>query len=286
MCVVLLADGDRAAFPSTRRRQPHLYRGNGGGGHPDVSLEIFFDTAWEWLVAVVRRPVSPVPPPFTTPPPIVLSDAHRGLYPCFLRSSVGGLRFFPPSIMCFSFRMFARLPVCSPVLAPPSPPAPPLLTPLPSPTLFFKSPVALVTPACMPFFFAAAGGAAPSSAPPRTSTVSTRRAPWRWRPHRLSRSRRRPPTKLALAVTGRRPRPRRFPINVGGDRLSPPAPPRYPSTWTATRCRRSPSPSPSCPSSTVGVAGRSIEVKVYFSTTNLHSQYAAPNTPARARYSP
>jgi len=136
-CVFLLAVGDRAAFPPTPRRQPHLHRGNGGEGPPDVSLEIFFDTAWEWLVAVVCRPVSPVPPPFTTPPPIVLSDAHRGLYPSFLRSSFGALRCFPPSIMCFSFRMFARLPGCFPVLAPPSPPPPPLLTPLPSSPLFF-----------------------------------------------------------------------------------------------------------------------------------------------------
>jgi len=78
--VFFLAVGDRAAFPPTRRRQPHLHRGNGGGGLPDKSLEFFFfDTAWQWLVAVVRRPVSPVPSPFTTPPPSVLSDAHGGL---------------------------------------------------------------------------------------------------------------------------------------------------------------------------------------------------------------
>jgi len=132
-CVFLLAVGDRVAFPPTRRRQPHLHRGNGGGGPPDVSLEDFFDTAWEWLVAVVRHPVSPVPSPFTTPPPSVLSDAHRGLYPFFPRSSFGALRCFPPSIKCFSFRVFSRLPHCSPFLAPPSPPH--LPPPDPSPLL-------------------------------------------------------------------------------------------------------------------------------------------------------
>ena len=36
-----------------------------------------------------------------------------------------------------------------------------------------------------------------------------------------------------MAVTSRRPRPPRFPINFGGDRPAPLAPPRYPTTWTA-----------------------------------------------------
>ena len=136
-CVCLLAVGDRVAFPPTRRRQPHLHRVNGGGGPPDVSLEVYFDTAWEWLVAVARHPVSPVPSPFTTPPPSVFSDALRGLYPFFPRFSFGALRCFPPSIMCFSFRVFSLLPLCSPCIAPPSPPHPPHPHPSPLAPPFF-----------------------------------------------------------------------------------------------------------------------------------------------------
>jgi len=214
-CVFLLAVGDRAAFPPTRRRQPHLHRGNGGGGPPDVSLEIFFDTAWEWLVAVVRRPVSPVPPPFTTPPPSVLSDAHRGLYPSFLRFSFGALRCFPPSIMCFSFRMFARLPLCSPVLAPPSPPPPHLLTPLPSSPFFFTSPVAWVTPACIPFFFCC---------------CSRRRAVLRATSYV---NRVNPSGTLALATppSFKEPSSAAHQVGVGGDRPSPSAPPLPHQRW-------------------------------------------------------
>jgi len=132
--VFFLAVGDRAAFPPTRRRQPHLHRGNGGGGPPDISLEFFFFLTQHgsgsslWCVVPYRQ-------------------FHRRLllhrrascqtrmvdYPSCLRSPFGAPRCVPPSNMCFPIWVFGRLPLCSPVLASPS--SPPRTPPHSSPLL-------------------------------------------------------------------------------------------------------------------------------------------------------